>query len=802
MVTKFYQHIMALVFAINEINKNPKILPNVTLGFHIYDNYYDMKMTYRTTLDMLCKLHRYFPNYECDTHKNLAAVIGGYNSEVSFRMSDILSLYKIPQLTYGLFAPKDRETKQSPFYSMVPNEAQQYMGIIWLLEHFKWTWVGLFVVDDDSGEFFLQALEPLLSQSEICLALMQKLPNSDNWNSLDSVINLFLRIYLSLGDNKVNTIIFYGDSMTLIIFNSLMFLGNPNYTENASLRKVWIMTSQVDFALTGLHRAWDFQFFHGTIAFTIHSNEIQGFQNFLQDIKPYQEQGNGFLKDFWEQAFDCVYPNLQEPMKDNETCSGEERLESLPGPLFEMHMSGHSYSIYNAIYAVAHAIRSIYSSRCNRRTTIRGQIAELQDLQPWQIHSFLQGIEFNNSAGERLSFNDKREMGGGFDIMNLVTFPNKSFQRVKIGRVNLNAPEGEEFIIHENPIVWQTSFNQGIPLSVCNGNCYPGYQKKKMEGKAFCCYDCSPCPDGKISNALDMDDCIQCPRDKYPSKDHQRCILKTISFLSFEEPLGISLVLVAVSFSLATGLVLATFIKHKETPIVKANNRDITYILLISLLLCFLSALLFIGQPRKATCFLRQAAFGIIFSVAVSCVLAKTITVVLAFMATKPGSTIRKWVGKRTTNSIVLSCSLIQAGLCSLWLATFPPFPDRHTQSLTAEVIVECNEGSITMFYIVLGYLGLLSLISLIVAFFARKLPNSFNEAKFITFSMLIFCSVWLSFVPSYLSTKGKYTVAVEIFSILSSSAGLLGCIFSPKFYIIVVRPDLNRREELIRSKN
>ncbi|XP_034957729.1 vomeronasal type-2 receptor 26-like [Zootoca vivipara] len=683
---------------------------------------------------------------------------------------------------------------------MVPSEANQYIGIISLLKHFGWTWIGLFAVDNDSGEHFTQVLEPLLSQNGICSAFTQMIPNQNNAMDVTAVNILASLIYLAFSESKATTFVIYGDSMTILWVNTYVLIGVPSYNESTSLGKIWVMTAQLDFTLTGLQNGWDFQLFEGALSFTIHSDEIRGFKEFLQIVKPGWNQEDGFLKDFWEQAFNCLFPDPQELIEVDGTCTGEERLENLPATIFEMHMTGHSYSIYNAVYAVAHALQAIGSSRYKHSPMMSGK--SLQDLQPWKLHPFLDGILFNNSVGEAIFFHDNRERRGGFDIMNMVTFPNKSFQRVRVGRVDAKFQEGKEFNINTDLIVWHRSFNQVTPVSVCSDSCHSGYQKKKKEGVKFCCYSCALCPEGKISTQKDMDDCSKCPDDQYASKDRDRCAPKLTIFLSYEEPLGICLALVAISSSLITAVVLGTFIKHKDTPIVKANNRDITYTLLVSLLLCFLSSLLFIGRPQKLTCCLRQSSFGIIFSVAVSCVLAKTITVVVAFMATKPGSSMRKWVGKTLASSIVLFCSLIQAGICVVWLAISPPLPNLDMQSVPAQIISECNEGSVTMFYLVLGYMGLLAIISFTVAFLARKLPDSFNEAKFITFSMLMFCSVWLSFVPTYLSTKGKYMVAVEIFSILASSAGLLCCIFAPKCFIIVLRPDLNNREQLIRKKN
>ncbi|XP_078234272.1 vomeronasal type-2 receptor 26-like [Pogona vitticeps] len=704
------------------------------------------------------------------------------------------------QLTYGSFLPAESSRSHFPFlYQMVPNEGEQYKGIVWLLQHFRWTWIGISAVDDDKGDRFLQTIVPLLSQNGICDAFIVRLPK---WDYVEDLIDSHLRHWTSykmVTERKASVIFVYGEPPSFQCLKILLFL--TPFLSLPPLEKVWVVTSHWDFESISVQRIWDIQTFHGSLSITVHSNQPLGFQEFLQTVKPSWAKGDGFIQDFWQQSFDCSFKMSKGEEGSNNLCTGEEKLETLPGSLFEMRMFGHSYNVYSAVYAVAHALHALYGSTSKYRRSLERGNMPLMNIQPWQVHYFLRNILFNNTAGDTLHFDGNRELVAGFDITNWLMFPNGSMGRVKVGRVDPKAPPRKGLNINIDQITWHPSFNQVVPVSACNDNCYPGSSKKKKEGEKFCCYACAPCPEGMISHQRDMDSCAQCPEHEYPSNDKTQCIPKSLSFLSQQEALGVILSTLASFFSLITALMLGIFVKYKNTPIVKANNRSLTYILLTSLLLCFLCSLLFIGHPTKLTCLLRQVVFGMVFSVALSSILAKTITVVLAFIATKPGSAMRKWMGKRLANSILLSGFLIQVVICTIWLWMSPPFPDVDMYSLDKEVILECNEGSTSMFYGVLSYLGFLASVNFFVAFLARKLPDSFNEAKFITFSMLVFCSVWVTFVPTYLSTKGKYMVAVEIFSILSSCAGLLGCIFFPKCYIIIIRPELNSKEQLMRRK-
>ncbi|XP_030043857.1 vomeronasal type-2 receptor 26-like [Microcaecilia unicolor] len=417
-----------------------------------------------------------------------------------------------------------------------------------------------------------------------------------------------------------------------------------------------------------------------------------------------------------------------------------------------------------------------------------------------EIHRYLKNVHFKNILGEHIFFDENADIAIGYNIINKFFLPNGTQIHKTVGSFNPFDPLGQYFTINETMIVWDSAFTQIPPQSKCSQSCSPGFRKLIRKGEDVCCYDCIPCPEGEISNQTDMDNCIKCPDDQWSNQKRYACIPKAITFLSYEEPLGIALTLISILFFLLNAGILGIFIHYRDTPTVKANNRNLSYILLISLMLCFLCSLIFIGRPEKLTCILRQTAFGMTFSISLSSVLAKTITVVIAFHATKPGSKLRQWMDFKFSYSVVLSCSFLQALFCFFWFFTTPPFPYRNMQSEIGAIVIECNEGSTIAFYCVLGYLGFLAGISFIVAFLARNLPDSFNEAKHITFSMLVFCSVWIAFIPTYLSTRGKYMVAVEVFAILASSSGLLGCIFIPKCYIILLRPERNSRKYLTKK--
>ncbi|XP_060780455.1 extracellular calcium-sensing receptor-like [Neoarius graeffei] len=401
------------------------------------------------------------------------------------------------------------------------------------------------------------------------------------------------------------------------------------------------------------------------------------------------------------------------------------------------------------------------------------------------------------TAGEDVYFDENGDPTARYELINFQQVKDGKIVVVKVGFYDGSLQTHLQLSFNNVSIAWAHNKSQ-VPVSMCNPSCPLGTRKAMQKGRPICCFDCIPCADGEISNVTDSITCIKCPPELWSNDRKDTCVLKLVEFLSFEEIMGIILVsfsLLGVSFTFCIAII---FMKHKDTPIVRANNSELSFLLLFSLTLCFLCSLTFIGQPSAWSCMLRHTTFGIIFVLCISCVLGKTVVVLMAFRATLPGSDVMKWFGPPQQRLSVLAFTLVQVIICVLWLTISPPFPYKNMKYSKEKIILECNVGSAIGFWAVLGYIGLLALLCFILAFLARKLPDNFNEAKFITFSILIFCAVWITFIPAYVSSPGKFTVAVEIFAILTSSFGLLFCIFIPKCYIIIMKPEKNTKKELM----
>ncbi|XP_052024920.1 vomeronasal type-2 receptor 116-like isoform X1 [Apodemus sylvaticus] len=764
-----YEFFMVLFFATDEINKNPYILPNTSLLFvNTVDLCHD-------TLDVLDVLHspvnnsEDFINYVCQENGLCDVDLTGPSWKTSLKLT-IQS--RTPKVFFGSFNPNLSDHDQFPYlHQIATKETYLSHGMVSLLLHFRWTWIGVVISDNDQGIQFLSDLREEMQRHGICLAFLNVIPET-----LQMYMTKAMIYDKQIMTSSAKVVIIYGkmNSTLEVSFRRWEYLGS---------QRIWITTSQWDVVTN--KKEFSLDFFHGTVTFAQHRVELAKFRNFMQTINYNKYPVNVSESMLGWKYFNC---SISKNSNEMDQFAFNNTLEWTALHKYDMALSEEGYNLYNAVYAVAHTYHELLLQQVESQKTsgVKGEFTDCQ-----QVSSLLKTRVFINPVGELVSMNHRENQCAKYDIFIIWNFPQDLGLKVKIGSYFSCFPQSQQLHLSED-LEWATG-GTSVPSSICSLPCTAGFRKIHQDGTADCCFDCVQCPENEVSNeTADMEQCVRCPDDKYANLEQTHCVQRAVSFLAYEDPLGIALVSMALSFSAITILVLVTFVKYKDAPIVKANNRILSYILLISLVFCFLCSLLFIGHPNQATCILQQITFGIFFTVAISTVLAKTITVVMAFKLTTPGRRMRGMLTSGAPNLVIPICTMIQFVLCGIWLLTSPPFIVRDIQSEQGKTVIICNKGSVISFHVVLGYLGSLALASFTVAFLARNLPDRFNEAKFLTFSMLVFCSVWITFLPVYHSTRGKIMVVVEVFSILASSAGLLGCVFVPKCYVILVRPDSN----------
>ncbi|KAM3930945.1 extracellular calcium-sensing receptor-like [Leptodactylus fuscus] len=362
----------------------------------------------------------------------------------------------------------------------------------------------------------------------------------------------------------------------------------------------------------------------------------------------------------------------------------------------------------------------------------------------------LKAVNFTDPDGNHHYFDKNGDPVAKYDIVNWQMGENGLLSYKKVGSYYGSTILDYQLVIDEQTTLWNGGQSQ---VWTVNGITEAESQQRKTLW-TFCdkCF---------INYSTD---CIKCPPDYWSNRNRDACIPKEVDYLSFGEPLGITFS-VAAGFGICqTLLVIGVFIKYRNTPIVRANNLEVSFLLLMSLTLSFI---------------------------------VKTLVVTLAFTMSRPNQSVMKYFRPSHQRVLVGFTTIIQILICVGFLSSTSSFTKKNRETVLTKIILECNRESELVFLVSFGYIGLLAVLCFILAFLARKLPDSFNEAKFITFSLLVFVMVWVSFIPAYVSTSGKYVTAVEIFAILSSAAGLLACIFYPKCYIILVKPEENSKKKL-----
>nr|XP_057935745.1 extracellular calcium-sensing receptor-like [Doryrhamphus excisus] len=773
-----------MIFAINEINESPDMLPHVKLGYKIYNACGSMDIL-RAALALVSGFETEVSDENCTKIETVHAILGHSGSRPTIAFAPTVGRFHVPVVSHFATCACLSNRKEYPtFFRTIPSDYYQSRALARLVKHLGWTWIGAIAVDNEYGLNGIAAFIEAAQEYGVCIeysdAFSSSGPPEDLERVTDKIQNATSKVIMAFVSHREMKLL----AKELFIRNvtGLQWLGSDAWITDHSLT-----ASEGHSVLVG------------SLGFVVSRAEIPGLEEHLRGLHPSQFPHSQFVQDFWENVFDCSLNKTANEQR--KPCSGMESLQDVQSQYTDVSELRFTNNVYKSVYSVAHALDDLFMCEEGRGPFSNGGCANTAHIEPWQVLRYISMVNFTTPEGEIVYFDSNGDSPAKYELVNLQMKSQGTMEGVTVGVYDASLPENHQFIMSNVPLVWGNRHSE-VPVSVCSESCVPGTHKVLQKGRPVCCYDCILCPAGEISNMTDSIHCMKCPSEFWSNKHRDACIPKEIEFLTYGEILGSLLALFSLLGVFLTTMVTLVFYCHKETPLVRANNAELSFLLLFSLTLCFLCSLTFIGRPTQWSCMLRHTAFGITFVLCISCVLGKTILVLIAFKASLPGSNLMKWFGPTQHRICVVAFTLIQVVICILWLTISPPFPFKNMLLYQDRIILECHLGAALGFWAVLGYIGVLAVLCFVIAFLARKLPDNFNEAKFITFSMLIFCAVWIAFIPAYISSPGKFTVAVEIFAILASSYALLFSIFMPKCFIIMFRPEKNTKKHIMGKSN
>ena len=336
-------------------------------------------------------------------------------------------------------------------------------------------------------------------------------------------------------------------------------------------------------------------------------------------------------------------------------------------------------------------------------------------------------------------------------------------------------------------IVWNGQKNV-TPVSRCASPCPPG--KYYVSTAVSCCWKCVPCPSGKFKVGVGNRQCNSCHTGYVSNENRTQCLRIPEEFIRWDSVTSAVLVSLASLGVLIASFMFGVYFMYRKSPIVKASSRYHSLFLLATIALMFALPLLYIGRPNTAQCHAQPIAFGCLMTLATSLVLSKTFRLIQIFNNVVSNLRDKPLVNVRTQFFIVSCFLIVEVVVIVVFLERNPI--EIRTIVRDSAVPIDCGRSAKDLHVVVLLYNGLLAIICAVMAFRARSLPANFSEARLISFAMFTFSVIWLVFL---IAVTGSLISGLSTFisvAILATALDLLVCMFGPKVWVILFRPELN----------
>ncbi|KAL1256542.1 hypothetical protein QQF64_012087, partial [Cirrhinus molitorella] len=455
-----------MIFAIEEINQSESLLPNVSIGYHIYDSCGSRLSTMSATMALM-NGHVFAVGERCKGQSPIHAIIGETESSATMILSRTTGPFKIPVISHSASCECLSNRKDYPsFFRTIASDYHQSRALAYIVKHFGWSWVGAVNSDNDYGNNGMTIFLNTAKEEGICVEYSVKFYRTES-DKLQKVVE-------TIKQSTAKVIVAF--LTTSEMYNLLKQLHIQNITGLQMIGvESWITAKS-------LITPNSFHVLGGSLGFAVRKVDIEGFSDYV-------------IKAFWETAFPCLRTERNSSQYAL-SCNVYQDLFALKHYNEDVPEQRYASNVYKAVHAVAHSLHSLL--KCKE---IKGCEKDLT-IQPPQVVEALKNINFTVKMGDHVWFDSTGGVVARYEVVNWQQDSDGSVHFKPVGYYDASLPPHQRFVLNTENIIW-VGGQLEKPRSVCSESCPPGTRKATQKGRPVCCYDCIPCAEGEISNETD-----------------------------------------------------------------------------------------------------------------------------------------------------------------------------------------------------------------------------------------------------------------------------------------------------------
>ena len=777
-----FQRIEAMVLATQMINDDSSLLPGVTLGFEIRKTCTQTNRALEQSLHFVTGRDLSLPAMN-QTILGISGVVGATVSRVSAQVARLLRLFQLPQISFASTADSlsDKSTFDY-FLRTIPPDSRQARAMADIVEHFGWTYVIAMNTDDVYGnegiKAFINELEKR-NTTKRCITTSDKLVLSPDATEADyaEAVEELNREWV----RNASVVVLFGQLETAHSVLRAVRDKRLIDPEFASRNLTWIggdaWGERVPKDLRETAKGM-----LGVIPRSIPSVE---FDRYFLSLHPLNYSTNPWFRAYWEEVFNCSLDD--DPPVGMEKCELEKQSLS---SIADYKQSGKVTFTIDAVYAYAHAIHQLQQTYCNGSSGLCQEIIDSRSggtaVKGECLLQSLKNISFRGMSTDIIDFDEDGNLpGGSYYVKNLQKTSSGEFDFEVVGYWDETPADQNASLNIVREVQWSSGNSTDIPYSICSYPCGNGEYPRPIPDQVECCWACTPCSgDNVVSTGLE---CIVCEQGFAANSMKTHCIPIEPSYLTWSNGWSIFIIILTSLGIMATSAIAIIFIVYHKHKVVKASSRELTAVLLTGIMLCYLLPFFFIAKPSPWICAIRRFGVGFCFSLCYSALLVKTNRIHRIFNRPADSKQATPFISSASQIFITALLVAVQVVIAVIWLVAERPTVTFVYGTFTTEL--KCGESPYIGLSITLGYSFILLVVTTYFAIRTRNVPQNFNEAKFISFTMYTLCVLWLAFIPIYFTATSVLGTVFQtgslILVIIFNALVTLCILFLPKIHCL-----------------